>query len=123
MIDQVNLYRAHQKRVEGYILTLNSIFDKSIKQVSSICKQHRFKNSEEIFSFLGYPEIEKEVDEVLRKMHTDLITLVSNGITDEWDYSNRKNDEIVTAVSGKSLLKILVLSGFITVTKRHERLL
>lgn len=100
MIDQVELYREHQKRVEKYALALNSIYDEVITEIARLCPSGKFEATGEIFSFSKYPSIEKKIDEVLKKMHTDLLFLVSTSIKDEWDYSTRKNDALVKAVFG-----------------------
>lgn len=100
MIDQIKSYDEHRRRAEKYILALNNIYDAAIRQIAKLSAAGKFRDTGDIFSFSVYPGIEEKVNEVLKKMHSDLLILVSSGITDEWDYSTRKNDELVKSVFG-----------------------
>lgn len=100
MTDQIKTYKEHRHRVESYIIALNSIYDGVIDQIARLSASPAIQATGGIFSFSSYPQIEQQIDEVLKNMHSDLLFLVSSGITDEWDYSTRKNDELVKSIFG-----------------------
>ena len=52
------------------------------------------------FTFSSYPAINKAANDVLNKLYSNVHANVRNGIRDEWDYANAKNDEMVNAVFG-----------------------
>lgn len=72
---------------------IQSVYYDAINEISFTASTLAYQGG--TFTIANYPRLQKIVNELLDSMHTEIYTLVLNGVNDGWDLSNEKNDIIV----------------------------
>ncbi|MEZ2446118.1 hypothetical protein AB6805_30595 [Chitinophaga sp. RCC_12] len=96
----MNQWKSIEAITKRYNQLLNLLQNKLKQEMDIILYRHTFDISKAIstinfkntrFSFLKYPALEKRIDAILSKMHTNIETALVNGINSAWTLSDQKN--------------------------------
>lgn len=69
-------------------------FDEFVRRVGSLLAKWSDHGGDRVW--IGNATIEKQIERLLDDLHTQLVSNISNTVTDVWNLGNRKADELVT---------------------------
>lgn len=88
---------------------LKAAFDKAVRDGISIGEASGFNDPEGEFYISQYPAIKSRFDRLIASLQQELQLIIGNGINEEWQLSNEKNDALVaTVITGTSLPKNII---------------
>lgn len=90
------------------------IFDEFTRRSGLILTQWTEKNTDNVW--IRNATLEKQIDNLLKDLHSDLLTNINNNTTAAWEASNLKNDDLL-----KAFIKDLALPEIIG-QSRYEKL-
>lgn len=95
------LQAKHLARVERYLARLKSLYSKAVSGLVDLASESKF-DGEGQFYFSDYPELKKEVNEVVTNLATGIEQTVLRGTTAEWAQGNTTADGTVEYVFDKA---------------------
>lgn len=102
----------HAAYIESLTKEIELIYQAITRQAVKYGLSVNFDASQgSIFDFTRFPKLKARVEKLFEDMHSRLLALVQNGITDEWQLSADKNDyllETIMSSAGLSKDEILV---------------
>lgn len=85
--------RRQRAKINALTKRIKRIYEDAITSVVFQATSLPFKG--ELFSLANYPDIQKQVNRELAKLHDGIYTALINGIEDSWNLANEKNDLLV----------------------------
>ena len=86
----------HAAFVESLNKELNAIYSAIIRQAVKYGLSVNFDASKgEIFDFGSFPKLKKRVEQLFADMQSQILALVQNGIVEEWQLAEDKNDYLL----------------------------
>ena len=95
------LQKKHLARVERYLARLKTLYSKAVSGLVDLASDAEF-DGEGQFYFSDYPELKKEVNEVVSNLATGIEQTVLRGTTAEWAQGNTDADGTVEYVLDKA---------------------
>lgn len=95
------LQEKHLARVEMYLARLKALYSKAVSGLVDLASEAEF-DGEGQFYFSDYPELKKEVNEVVSNLATGIEQTVLRGTTAEWAQGNTNADGTVEYVLDKA---------------------
>ena len=91
--------KQHAAYIEALTNKLESIYQSIIRQAVKYGLSVNFDSTKgEIFDFDKFPKLKKRMEELMADMQSQILALVVNGITTEWNLSGDKNDYLIEQV-------------------------
>lgn len=98
-IDIDDYDKQHAAYIEALTKRLESIYQAIIRQAVKYGLSVNFDATQgDIFDFDKFPKLKKRMEELMADMQAQILALVVNGITSEWNLSGEKNDYLVEQV-------------------------
>lgn len=90
---QKNKYGELNKRLAKYISLIESVYDTLNMEAAKLVDSLGIDDiSENPFSFSGYPETNRRIDEIQKRFVDDIEAVIYRGTSDEWKNSNEAQD-------------------------------
>ena len=103
----------HAAFVESLTKELNAIYSAIIRQAVKYGLSVNFDASKgEIFDFGSFPKLKKRVEQLFADMQSQILALVQNGIVEEWQLAEDKNDYLLEELLASTSLAKDELSAF-----------
>lgn len=83
----------YRRQLAAAARKLRQMYADSIIELS--LKASKITLDGEVFDLRKHPALKRQIDDVIKRMHGGIYTLVENGISGSWDLSNEKNDRLV----------------------------
>ncbi|CVK17199.1 hypothetical protein Ga0061079_1211, partial [Apibacter mensalis] len=99
-------------RLNEYCYQIENTYDKYTLLLIELVLIHKIILNEKAFSFYNYALLAKKAKVITRNMYSELYFHLKKSITNEWNLSNKKNDELVN--------KIKILKNNTKYYKRNE---
>lgn len=94
------------KRTEAYAEKVRLLFAKTVNDILALNKTMPSLDDGVMFSFDGESvKKQKEVEVLLRRLHSAVTMAIQQGVKLEWDASNQECDKLVQSVFGKKVLE------------------
>ncbi len=106
-----NFDKKHQSNLDRYEKKIETLYREIIRDIVRLGETTGF-NGEKPFSFSDFPGMEKRVDELLRRLQSEIVTVIMNGAHEEWELSADKNGELVDSILGSTGLSKEQISQF-----------
>ena len=106
-----NFDKKHKSNLDKYEKKIETLYREIIRDIARLGEATGF-NGEKPFSFSDFPGMEKRVDELLRRLQGEIVTVVTNGTREEWELSADKNGELVDSILGSTGLSKEQISQF-----------
>lgn len=94
--------RKHLKNLAKRLKTIEGILGASITEGCKIGMLSLFSDKEKEFYFEDYPEVEKKIDALMKKMHDSITSTIEEGDREAWMLSAQKNDALVDSLAEKT---------------------
>ena len=94
--------RKHLKNLAKRLKTIEGILGASITEGCKIGMLSPFSDKEKEFYFNDYPEVEKKIDALMKKMHDNITSTIEEGDREAWMLSAQKNDALVDSLAEKT---------------------
>lgn len=85
--------KEHIARVRRHMEQIKRIFNRSTDRLA--LKASKVKFNGEVFNWNTQPKLRKMINDALKELHSDIYTTVVSGISEQWNFSNKKNNLIV----------------------------
>ena len=96
---QKNKYGELNKRLAKYISLIESVYDTLNMEAAKLVDSLGIDDiSEDPFSFSGYPETNRRIDEIQKRFVDDIEAVIYRGTSDEWKNSNEAQDLMANKV-------------------------
>lgn len=95
--NQKNNYRELNKRLAGYVLLVEQIYDELNLEAAKIALTAGYDGSRP-FRFEDYPQTKDRVNKLEQKFVDEMRTVIYRGTSDEWKLSNLVQDLLATRV-------------------------
>lgn len=92
-IDFDEFYSQHSAAVDSYGAKVKKLYTDAINKITKIAVSVRI-DSDKTFSFSDFPRTEKQIDEIISSLVSDITVTTNEGTYQEWLSSNLKNDKI-----------------------------
>lgn len=89
----------HQRNIAAYQRMVERIYKQAAADIA-LRSQSLSVPDEGMFSFSDYPLTQQMMDQLIARMRSDLTAVVTDGVKEEWDLSNAKNDALATSALG-----------------------
>ena len=97
---------ARIKRTEAYAEKVRLLFAKTVNDILALNKTMPSLDEGVMFSFDGESvKKQKEVEVLLRRLHSAVTMAIQQGVKLEWDAANQECDKLVQSVFGKKVLE------------------
>lgn len=97
---------ARIRRTEAYAEKVRLLFAKTVNDILALNKTMPSLDEEVMFSFDGESvKKQKEVEVLLRRLHSAVTMAIQQGVKLEWDAANQECDKLVQSVFGKKVLE------------------
>lgn len=83
------------KRMKG----VEEMFDEAVKEASRAGAASGFNDPERPFYFDDFPAVRRKIDELVKKLHEQVVHTIEEGDHEEWLLSCEKNNELVEAMT------------------------
>ena len=104
-IDLNDYDKQHAAYIEALTKKLESIYQSIIRQAVKYGLSVNFDSTKgAIFDFDKFPKLKKRMEELMVDMQSQILALVTNGITSEWGLSDEKNDYLVAEILASTSL-------------------
>lgn len=80
---------------------VESIYNSAIKEAVKLSGSVNF-SPDKPFSFADHPQIQNKVKRLVDKLRNNLTVVIANGINNEWNLANKKNDVLCHSVLGSA---------------------
>lgn len=109
---------ARIKRTEAYAERIRTLFAATVNEILALNKKMPTLEPGEMFSFDAQSlKMQKEVERLLRQLHSIATMAIQNGVRLEWSQANAECDKLVQSCFGK---KALETPEFTAWTQRNE---
>lgn len=116
--DQKTATRARIKRTEAYAEKIRGMFAQTVNDILALNKTLPELEEGEMFSFDGESlKKQKEVEALLRRLHSAVTLAIQQSIKLEWEQANEECDKLIRSTFGK---KILESPDFAAWTDRND---
>lgn len=106
------------QRTEEYAEKVRKMFAQTVNDILALNKSMPMLDEGVMYSFDGANmRIQREVEQLLRRLNSAVILAVQQGITLEWEQANIECDKLVTSIFGKNALSNPRLNA---ITDRNE---
>lgn len=93
--------KEHLRNIKAVQTRVDRAFAKATEEAALIgASIHADLPDDKIFSFDDYPKTREQVDAMLQELRESVEVTIANGVTQGWDLSNEKNDELTYRVFG-----------------------
>lgn len=93
--------KEHLRNIKAVQTRVDRAFAKATEEAALIgASIHADLPDDKIFSFDDYPKTREQVDAMLQELRESVEVTIVNGVTQGWDLSNEKNDELTYRVFG-----------------------
>lgn len=106
-----NFDKKHKSNLDRYEKKIETLYREIIMDIVRLGEAAGF-DGEKPFSFSDFPGMEKRVDELLRRLQGEIVTVIMNGTREEWELSADKNGELVDSILGSTGLSKEQISQF-----------
>ena len=97
---------ARIKRTEAYAEKVRLLFAKTVNDILALNKTMPKLDDGVMFSFDGESmKKQKEVEALLRRLHSSVTMAIKQGIGLEWEQANIESDKLIQSVFGKKILE------------------
>ena len=97
---------ARIRRTEAYAEKVRLLFAKTVNDILALNKTMPSLDEGVMFSFDGESiKKQKEVEVLLRRLHSAVTMAIQQGVKLEWDAANQECDKLVQSVFGKKVLE------------------
>ena len=104
-IDPKSATQARIKRTEAYAERVRLLFAQTVNEILALNKSMPQLDEGEMFSFAGESmKRQKEVERLLRQLHSVATMAIEKGIRLEWSQANEECDKLVKSCFGKRAL-------------------
>lgn len=104
--DQKTATLARIRRTEAYAEKVRLLFAKTVNDVLALNKTMPSLDEGVMFSFDGESvKKQKEVEVLLRRLHSAVTMAIQQGVKLEWDAANQECDKLVQSIFGKKVLE------------------
>lgn len=93
-----------QELISIYTKRLKRIYNSAIVDVTIAGRTVSYRITDKKFNIDDYPVLKKRIDEILRKMSSDILSLVNNATKEAWMLSNERGLKETTKILGKRTL-------------------
>ena len=83
----------HQRNIKALNKKIRELYGSSVQELSMQAGKITWKGK--LFDIKDYPQLEKQINSQMKKLHANVYAVTVNGIEGSWDLSNKKNDAIV----------------------------
>ena len=91
--------REHFKRTEARAKAVSRFYGSAIDSLTKLINRVS-ANTDKPFVFADYPAINAQANAVIQQLYSNLYVNARNGVADEWNFANAKNDDLVSTVFG-----------------------
>jgi len=106
------------QRTEAYAEKVRKMFAKTVNEILALNKTMPKLEEGVMFSFDGESvKKQKEVERLLRQLHSAATAAIKQGITLEWEQANEECDKLISSAFGKAVLSSTMFSAW---TQRNE---
>lgn len=93
------------QRTEAYAEKVRKMFTQAVNEILSFNKSVPKLDDGVMYSFDGTSQkMQKQVEDLLRQLHSSVTLAIQQGITLEWEQANAECDKLVTSIFGKEAL-------------------
>lgn len=104
--DQKTATLARIRRTEAYAEKVRLLFAKTVNDILALNKTMPSLDEGVMFSFDGESvKKQKEVEVLLRRLHSAVTMAIQQGVKLEWDAANQECDKLVQSIFGKKVLE------------------
>ena len=100
----MNYNEAHKQRLKQYGKAIDKAYSDLINGVSEIVVKAELTTA--LFSFASQKKIKKIVDDLLNNYNKTLLSIITNGISKEWEFGNLKNDDLEKSIIDSLIGKV-----------------
>lgn len=105
---------ARIKRTDAYAEKVRLLFAQTVNAILALNKTMPQLDEGVMFSFDGESlKKQKEVEVLLRRLHSAATLAIKNGVRVEWDIANHECDRLVSSVFGKKILESPMFSAWV----------
>lgn len=105
---------ARIKRTDAYAEKVRLLFAQTVNAILALNKTMPQLDEGVMFSFDGESlKKQKEVEVLLRRLHSAATLAIKNGVRVEWDIANQECDRLVSSVFGKKILESPMFSAWV----------
>ncbi len=98
-INHKKAYSEHYGRIDRYARMVDAIFENANQEAAKIALATGHSGGK-LFAFDDYPQTRARIKKLQQQVSEELESVILNGETAEWDYSNVKNDALVMSAFG-----------------------
>lgn len=106
-----NEFSLLKQRADKYALTVSQRFSKAVNDILALQKEYSLEEGE-VFSFDDNPRIARQVQDILRELHSATETAIHNGIKLEWKNANDAIDSLLESRMGKEAMHDATFAGW-----------
>ncbi|MCQ2299717.1 MAG: hypothetical protein MJZ81_06305 [Bacteroidales bacterium] len=106
-----NEFSLLKQRADKYALTVSQRFSKAVNDILALQKEYSLEEGE-VFSFDDNPRIARQVQDILRELHSATETAIHNGIRLEWKNANDAIDSLLESRMGKEAMHDATFAGW-----------
>ena len=93
------------QRTEAYAEKVRKMFAQAVNEILAFNKSVPKLDEGMMYSFDGTSQkMQKQVEDLLRQLHSSVVLAIRQGITLEWEQANAECDKLVTSIFGKEAL-------------------
>ena len=93
------------QRTEAYAEKVRKMFAQAVNEILAFNKSVPKLDEGVMYSFDGTSQkMQKQVEDLLRQLHSSVTLAIQQGITLEWEQANAECDKLVTSIFGKEAL-------------------
>ena len=112
-IDFSDFDKKHAEYIENLTKEIELIYQAITRQAMKYGLSVNFDPSQgNIFDFEKFPKLKTRIEKLFEDMHSRLLTLVQNGIKDEWELSADKNDYLLETILASTGLSQNEISAY-----------
>ena len=88
---------SHIAQTEEYVRAVDSIYNTAVAEFSRMASRLKIDTSKP-FSFSDYPGAKSEAEIIVKKLSSNMKSVITKGSTDQWLYACKKNDEFLESI-------------------------
>lgn len=89
----------HLRNLNARLKKITQAYDEAVRHGCALGERTGFNDPEGEFDFRDYPEIKKQLDDLLKDLRTNLGGIIKDGDREEWLLSCAKNDALVETIT------------------------
>lgn len=104
--------RKHLANIAKRLKAISSAYEKAVKKGCTLAESTSFADPEGEFKFRDYPQIKKQLDDILNDLRQNLGIVIKDGDREAWLLSSEKNDDLVKEITKGISLPTKLLAQF-----------